>query len=451
MPLMHPAAAHRGAAAAALAPLQAYPRDTSCRHIMIMIMGVLLQLLLELPAAAAAGGGSAGGLSAPSSETAFRLAYSAFHEPSNTEIRTATGDTAPGHEEQVDILIELNGGDRGAGQLALAPNGSVLAYCSFCEGCATPMGGTGGWELNTSDVPSQGAASPDSQRRVAVLDGGAGFAGQPAWAPDGSALAFVTEGKEGVGGSFWNITVATVGGTLRLVDTVFVPKSYAPDTNLVQCVRPTWVSATRLVYAGWLEEAGTPGRLWSTDIRGGSPPLSLVRATNNTEFCRPVAAPLLGASNGSIAVSAFDSSSETWTAEILRPAPASCGTTPCNTDADCTPDAAGTHRGLTPAGCGVCIHTVQHPSTYGPMLVPWPWWMVLLHADTAADSPVACRCMWLGETEPVPAAAGCDCIWRAVANFWRARRWAAAVAATGWRWEAEATGSNLLQGPGTFG
>ena len=54
------------------------------------------------------------------------------------------------------------------------------------------MGETGGWELNTTDVPNHGPASPESQRRVAVLDGGAGYASQPVWAPDGSALAFVT-------------------------------------------------------------------------------------------------------------------------------------------------------------------------------------------------------------------------------------------------------------------
>ena len=187
-----------------------------------------------------------------------------------------------------------------------------------------------------------------------MLDGGAG---QPVWAPDGSALVFVAEANESSapGGSFWNITVATADGALRVIDTVFVPKSDAPDTNYVQCVRPTRVSATRLVYAGWVGESG---RLWSADISGSSPPLSLVWNRTDSEFCRPVA------SNGLIAVSAFNSSSESWTADILRQAPRSCGMTFCNTDADCAPDAGGPF-GPAPAGCGVCIHAVQHPSTCG--------------------------------------------------------------------------------------
>ena len=112
-----------------------------------------------------------------SSDTGFRLAYSTFHEPLNTEIRTAKGDTAPGHEEHVDILVGLNGGERArcgsAGpspQLQRERPGPTARSARTAPWC-TPMGETGGWELNTTDVPNHGPVS--GKPRVAAKGGGA--------------------------------------------------------------------------------------------------------------------------------------------------------------------------------------------------------------------------------------------------------------------------------------
>ena len=107
--------------------------------------------------------------------TAFRLGFTAFseHAPGGPQVRGASGDTAyPDPVPTIDTLIELNGGVDGAGQLALSPDLRTLAYCSFCDSCASPLGSTGAWVLNTTTVRLRlnGLGPPFLDRFATVSD-----------------------------------------------------------------------------------------------------------------------------------------------------------------------------------------------------------------------------------------------------------------------------------------
>ena len=306
-----------------------------------------LALLPLLCAAASPSSNHPNTVPSSGNNTRYRLVFTDYSDgPSipggggpTAQVSVATGDTATGKENKTVLFTIGGGGGSGPGQLALSPDGTVLVYVSFCYTCMTPLGRQGGWSLNYTNVET--ASSPSSHHRIQVLDGGAGYPGQPVWAPDGSSLAFVTEGFAIEDGSLWNISVVKMnnGGAFlppaRVVDSVFAPATEDPappgqpyDTNWVQCIRPTYTSATQLVYAAWDRHSGNVpglnypfydvGRLFSYDTSGNGPALSLVNSTTNTAFCRPVAAPN---NNGSIAVTAYDYATNSWTAEVFRPAP----------------------------------------------------------------------------------------------------------------------------------
>jgi hypothetical protein len=144
---------------------------------------------------------------------AHRIAFSAFDlQTQNVVLNLAARNET---KWTGSPFAQPNGGIIGSGQVAAAPDGSALSYCSFCETCSPQ-----GWNLEVFDLRKQ-----KSHVVATALQGGAGLAGQPAWSSDATAVAFVGEAsREDEGGSWWDVNVANLTtGKTRAIDTVWTP------------------------------------------------------------------------------------------------------------------------------------------------------------------------------------------------------------------------------------
>ena len=212
-------------------------------------------LLASCAAAAVAGGNS--------NSSSYRLAFTTYTDVGGVVVQVAEGTLGGGRPRIAPDVIAIPGDSRGAGQLALSPDGQSLAFVAWrtgtvCTANPDPEYQKGCWTLATWSLEAgQGGAET-----LATMQGGAGLAGQPAWSPDGLSIAFVTQSLTQAGGSYWNLTVVTVATkATRTVAQVFVPGNVPgivddPPLAWAECIRPAWLGSDSLVYVDWGAEHG---------------------------------------------------------------------------------------------------------------------------------------------------------------------------------------------------
>ena len=216
----------------------------------------MLQLLASLLACTAAAAGDSTG----SGAGRYRLAYTTDTDAGGVVVQVAEGTLGGGPPTITPRVVAIPGDSRGAGQLALAPGGESLAFVAWRTGatCAAnpdPRQRAGCWTLATQAL---GGGRGAETRTLAVMQGGAGLAGQPAWSPDGKEIAFVTQAN----GSRWNITVVAVATKVaRTVAQIFVPAGVPgvvddPPLAWAGCIRPAWLSSDSLVFVDWGAKVG---------------------------------------------------------------------------------------------------------------------------------------------------------------------------------------------------
>ncbi|MBO0701444.1 MAG: PD40 domain-containing protein [Candidatus Dormibacteraeota bacterium] len=133
----------------------------------------------------------------------------------------------------------------GQTQPAWSPDGGRLAYVSGQLGLHAPVGVSGTFGtvfVSTADGGGAHAITPDDS-----------FAGEPAWSPDGTGIAYATDR-----GGYWNIdTVRPDGGGERML------------TDRGQAQWPTWSPDSSRIAYQWSAALGGDPSIWVMDAADG--------------------------------------------------------------------------------------------------------------------------------------------------------------------------------------